>query len=79
MKASHLEAAKWNMLADSVLILPYFFPSRLNNFVEKIELNNSELNIHIFVKKIMSISVTGFCQKLNVFSKILHDNAISDD
>lgn len=45
------------MLADSMFILPYFFPSCLNNFVEKTELNNSELNIPVLVKKIVTINV----------------------
>lgn len=67
------------MLADSMFILPYFFPSCLNNFVAKTELNNNELNIHVLVKKTVNINVAHFCQILNVFSKILHGNAISDD
>lgn len=67
------------MLADSMFILPYCFPFCLSNFVEKTELSNSELNIHVLFKKIVTINVTHFCQKLNVFSKILHDSTISDD
>lgn len=62
------------MLADSMFILPYFFPSCLNNFVEKTEVNHNELNTHVLMKKIVTINVTNFCQKLIIFSKTLHDN-----
>lgn len=67
------------MLADSMFILPYFFPFCLNTFVEKTELNNNELNVYVLVKKIVTINVTHFCRKLNALSKISHDNVISDD
>lgn len=67
------------MLVASAFFLPSFFPSRLNNLLEIMELNDNEPNFYVLVKKIATINATHFCLKLYVFSETSHDSATLND